>query len=159
MANIFVFSSVLESSAPVDDEDTAAAALVADEPVRGSDDDNNSSGEKLLGELVDDDNEGGVAASATTVTGATAAANVDSECESDDEWNYVKPTTTTAGGEEQEPENLVAEADQQREIQEQHAEAQAIAESQEHCVEVSGHSGINLLPSDKHLEMTWNELN
>lgn len=157
-----------------DDGSADGSGLVivdSDEPVRGSDDDNNSSGEHLLAEDLS-----GVSAnvdlevvSAPVVT-AAAAANVDSECESDDEWNYVKPTTTEQQQQPQskEVENLLAEEEQPEKadhgeedqvqeqqfdhpqhldfeaeqsdevIQEQHAEAQAIAESQEHCAEVSG---------------------
>lgn len=85
-----------------------------------------------------------------------AAANVDSECESDDEWNYVKPATTEGDEEKPVEKEVVTEpaADKPEEeellvvdnedqfgdeeiVHEVHAEAQAIAESEEHCSEVS----------------------
>lgn len=152
--------SVLES-VPVDDDGSGLVIVDSDAPVRGSDDDNNSSGEHLTGVSANVDLEV-VAAPVVTAAAAAAAANVDSECESDDEWNYVKPTTTEQQPQPKEPENFLTEeeqpekadhgeADQVQEqqfdhreaeksdevIQEQHAEAQAIAESQEHCAEVS----------------------
>lgn len=121
--------SVLES-VPVDDDAAAPVALI---------DENNTSDEHGQ----DEESLNIVASAETEVTSnpTPAAVNVDSECDSDDEWNYVKPK------EDQEKDNL-PETDQQ-EIQsepelgqEQHAEVHAIAESQEHCSEVSGRGFI-----------------
>lgn len=136
------------------DDDAAAAAaaadLIVDEdllvPVRGSDEDdeNNSSAEQLLVA-----SEAGV--SEATPAAVVAAANVDSECESDDEWNYVKPKEQAVEDkdlltEEPQPEKEAIQEEKHDDhenqfeaaIHEQHAEAQAIAETQEHCAEVSG---------------------
>lgn len=142
-----------------DDDQHHHAINTGDEPVLGQD---------TSGESVNAAEEEAGTAGAT----ATTAGNVDSECESDDEWNYVKPTTTTSAAAEEQPKTLAETAEhllllpqaeqeqekahhenyeeedhheaaekatrEQDDIHEQHAEAQAIAESQEDCAEVSG---------------------
>lgn len=158
------------------DDATAAVAVVSDEDLLVAEDDDHHAistgdepvlGQDTSGESVNAAEEEAGTAGAT----ATTAGNVDSECESDDEWNYVKPTTTTSAAAEEQPKTLAETAEhllllpqaeqeqekahhenyeedhheaaekatrEQDEIHEQHAEAQAIAESQEDCAEVSG---------------------
>lgn len=127
----------------MDDDAAAAVAVVSDEDLLSSSvpDEVNTSDEQQ------DNHEDHVSGQTTD---QAAVQTVHSECESDDEWNYVKPKNTAeeeevsqAGAEVEEEQ--VEKADQEvedtaektAEIHEQHAEAQAIAESQEHCAEVS----------------------
>lgn len=120
-----------------DNETGAGGAVVSDEDLaQGSGQEN-----ELLD--VDASGESQNEIVATTVVAAGAATNVDSEGESDDEWNYVKPASdkqTEENGEEGDDKERVP-------AKEQHAEAQAIAESQEHCAEVSAVSGMRSIGS------------
>lgn len=138
-----------------EDDEVAAGAVVSDEdlvPVNSSGPDEEDHEQQQHLGVQPDIVEGAQAA-------GTTAANVDSEGESDDEWNFVKPQPTANEAEsehvvKEEPEEPQQEEQQQppkeeeqeklpeEELvvphqEEQHAEAQAIAESQEHCAEVS----------------------
>lgn len=140
--------SVLESI-PVDYDAVADGTAISDED-QLLDHENNSSGEQLIG--LDEAAQTTGREGAEQAPGAKPVANVDSECDSDDEWNYVKQPETAAAGEEQpvqheeiatgddqevEKEAIVEESEKLQE--QQYAEAQAIAEAQEHCAEVSVH--------------------
>lgn len=131
----------------MDDDAAAAVAVVSDEDLLSSSvpDEVNTSDEQQ------DNHEDHLSGQTTD---QAAVQIVHSECESDDEWNYVKPKNTAAEEEEQTLSQAGAEVEEEQvekahqevedheektaEIHEQHAEAQAIAESQEHCAEVSG---------------------
>lgn len=114
-----------------DNETGAGGAVVSDEDlVQGSGQEN-----ELLD--VDASGESQNEIVATTVVTAGAASNVDSEGESDDEWNYVKPASDKQTKENGEEDQEADDKDRVPVKEQQHAEAQAIAESQEHCAEVS----------------------
>lgn len=141
----FFFCAVLESVSVDHDDEAAVPAALVDESdedlVRGQADHH----AELLDESADTEQSGGEAVLVAAAIEAGAArggvANVDSgEGESDDEWNYVKPkeeANLLGEGEGEVEVETVQKEEEKQEILEQHAEAQAIAESQEHCVEVS----------------------